>query len=88
MATAYYEVQRSAGELKRILKVEGVKDQAHAANLAKRIRAVHADKVKLLGVEDYALHYTAHEIETERNLLGGPRRYSTGRGTVSIPEKE
>jgi len=63
MATAYYEVQRNAGELKRILKVEGVKDQAHAAKLAERIRAVHADKV-----------------------LGSPRRYSTGTGTVTIPE--
>ena len=88
MATAYYEVQRNAGELKRILKVEGVKDQAHAAKLAKRIRAVHVDKVKLLGVEEYGLTYTAHEIETERNLLGGPRRYSTGSGTVTIPENE
>jgi hypothetical protein len=86
MALAYFQVQRSAGELKRILKVEGVKDQAHAAKIAQRIRAVHADKVKLLGVEDYGLTYTAREIETERNLLGGPRRYSTGSGSITIPE--
>jgi hypothetical protein len=80
--------QRNTGELKRILKVEGVKDRAHAAKIAKRLRAVHADKAKLLGVENYGLTYTAHEIEMERNLLGSPRRYSTGTRTVTIPEKE
>lgn len=85
MAIAYYHVQREAKELKRILKVEGVKDRAHAARLAERIRAVHADEVKLLGVEEYGLAFTAHEIETARNLFGGPRRYSTGSGTTTIP---
>lgn len=69
------------------MKVEGVKDQSHAAKLAKRIREVHADKVRLLGVEEYGLAFTAHEIETERNLFGGPRRYSTGSGTVTVPEE-
>ena len=86
MATAYYEI-RNARQVKRILKVEGVRDQAHAAKLAERIRAVHADKVKLLGVEEYGLAFTAHEIETERNLFGSPRRYSTGSVTVTIPKE-
>jgi hypothetical protein len=43
---------------------------------------MHADSVRLLRLEEYALVYTATEIQTERNLLGGTRRYSTPMGTV------
>lgn len=86
--TAYYEVQRTRGEQKRILRVERVRDRHHALLLEKRILAAHADRVVLLSLENEALTYTANEVETENNLLGGPRRYSTGSGTVTIPEGE
>jgi hypothetical protein len=85
---AYFEVQRNAGEAKRILKVDDVTGVSHATEILERIKAVHADHVRLLSLEDYALHYTAKEVQNERNLLGGVRRYSTGDRTVTIPEGE
>jgi hypothetical protein len=65
---AYFEVQRNAGEPTRILKVDGVRDLAHAADLAKRIRQVHAEVAKLLFLEEYALCYTASEVESNDML--------------------
>jgi hypothetical protein len=95
---AYFEVQKNSqrdvanpGSLwieKRILSVDGVTDIFHATEILKRIRAVHADCARLLSLENYALHYTATEVMNEKNLLGGPRRYSTGDHTVTIPEGE
>ncbi len=82
---AFYEVQRSAGEPKRLMRVGNVRSPQHAEELRRRIEAAHADSARLLALEDYALHYTASEVERERNLLGGPRRHSTGSGTVTIP---
>jgi hypothetical protein len=82
--TATFELQHN-GE-KRIMVVKNVRDQAHARQIGKRIVAVRADTARLIALEDHLLVYTAHEVETERNLLGGPRRYSTGERTVTIPE--
>lgn len=68
--TAYYEVQRNAGEPKRLVTVGNVKSPKHAEELRVRLEAAHADKAKLISLEDYVLHYTAHEVEVEKNLLG------------------
>jgi hypothetical protein len=86
---AYYEVRLGIKKpLKRILRVDDVRDEKHARELQQRIANVHADGVRFIRLEEYALHYSVHEVETERNLLGGPRRYSTGTRTVTIPKKE
>jgi hypothetical protein len=84
--TAYYQV--SVNDMKRIVRVENVRNADHAKEVLAALKARHADSVKLLTLENYALAYTANEVLTERNLFGGPRRYSTGRGTVTIPENE
>lgn len=84
---AYFQVQRNAEEPKRILKVYYVRNAAHANELLVRIKCVHATTARLLSLEEDVLQYTATEIENERNLLGGVRRYSTGNRTVTIPEE-
>lgn len=84
---AYFEVvNNSTGGAKRILRVDQVTGVSHANELLKRIKATHADRARLLSLEDEALHYTAREVQNERNLFGGVRRYSTGDRTVTIPE--
>jgi hypothetical protein len=72
--TAYFEVHVTAGELARVLRVEGVGGAAHAKVLLAHIERSHADKARLLSLEDQPLHYTASEVETERNLFGRGRR--------------
>ena len=80
---AYFEVKNGM-ELKQIMRVEGVRGPAHARTILVRLRAAHADKARLLSLQEESLSYTAHEIETERNLLGGSRRYWNGTRTVTV----
>jgi hypothetical protein len=68
--TAYIEVQRNAGEPKRIMRVDGVGNLQHAVEILNRIRSVHADTARLLSLETEPLHCTVSEIMQERNLLG------------------
>jgi hypothetical protein len=84
---AYFEVKNGM-QLKQIVRVEGVRGPAHARTILLRLRAAHADKARLLSLQEESLAYTAHEIENERNLLGRGRRYSTGTVTVTIPQSE
>jgi hypothetical protein len=83
---AYFRVQVNGRD--GILRVDRVRNLAQAADVATRIRQVHADVAELLSLEEESLHYTVSEIMNERNLLGGALRYSTGTRTVTIPEKE
>jgi hypothetical protein len=75
---AYFEVHRHAGEEKRIMRVDHVRSEAHARALLARISECHAAEALLISLEFFPLHFTAHEIESEKNLLGRePRRASS-----------
>jgi hypothetical protein len=82
--TAIFKVEHNGKS--RMMVIERIRDRAALAKVEATLLAQHADKAELVSIEDELLQYTANEVINERNLLGEPRRYSTGERTVTIPE--
>lgn len=83
--TAIFKIKTTQGHPYRMMVVENIYDESDLRAVTKSLESQY-HMVVLVSAEDYLPTYSRTEVLNERGLLGSVRRYSTGTGTVTIPQ--